>query len=162
MRRAPLLLLALLTACSSAVPEARRERRDYFEEVVRVLAGPGATDCGTTGPRFPSDDVRQCAAGKLNRRDPFFAIRYEQGIDSELGTGWILDEGSRLLLVDYDDRGCRTAQCGVIVSECSSLEILQEWEWFRAGGCKPRPLPEVPPPGGAPTGSDAERPGGSG
>jgi len=154
MRRLLLTAFILLTACASSDSGPRQERKAYFESVVRQVAGAGATDCGTTGPRLPSNDVRECAATNLTRRDPFFAIRYEQGIDSDTGIGWALDGAGRLFLVSYDERDCRTAQCTVTLAECGKLEILKEWEWFRAGNCEARSLPEAPGPatGTAPPG----------
>lgn len=143
MQRIWLTALTLLVACSSSAPDTGHGRREYFESVVRQVAGPNATDCGSTGPRFPSNAVRNCATTQLTRRDPFFAIRYEQGVEADTGTGWVLDGVGRLFVVSLDELGCRTAQCGVTLSECGKLEMLQEWEWFRAGGCEGRSLPEA-------------------
>jgi hypothetical protein len=146
MRYSWLVVLTLLAACSSSVPDSRTGPKGYFESVVRQVAGPGATDCGTTGPRFPSNAVRECATTNLTRRDPFFAIRYEQGVGSDTGTGWVLDGAGRLFLVSYDELDCRTVECAVTLAECGKLEILKEWEWFRASDCQGRTLPEVADP----------------
>lgn len=145
------IILTLLAACSSSDSGPRQERKAYFESVVRQVAGPGATDCGTTGPRLPSNDVRECAATNLTRRDTFFAIRYEQGVGSDTGTGWVLDGTGRLFLVSYDELDCRTLQCVVTLAECGKLEILKEWEWFRAADCEGRALPEAADAGGLST-----------
>jgi hypothetical protein len=147
----------LLAACSSSSSGPRQERKAFFESVVRQVAGPGATDCGTTGPRLPSNVVRECAATNLTRRDPFFAIRYEQGVESDTGTGWVLDSAGRLFVVSYDELDCRTIECTVTVAECGKLEILKEWEWFRAGSCEGRPLPAVPGFGAGSNASDSHR-----
>lgn len=137
------ILLALLTACASTSSEPRQGPEADFESVVRQIAGPDATDCGTTGPRFPSNDVRVCATTQLGNRQPFFAIRYEQGIDSDTGTGWVLDRTGSLFLVTFDAQNCRTVACAVHLAECGKLEIVKDWEWFRPGDCESRTLPEA-------------------
>lgn len=142
MRPIWLIILIALTACTSSDPAPRQGQKAHFEAVVQQVAGRDATDCGTTGPRFPSNAVRQCAATKLTSREPFFAIRYEQGIDSDTGAGWVLDSAGHFFLVGYDEVGCRTLECSVHLAQCGKLEIVKDWDWFRAGDCEERTLPQ--------------------
>lgn len=72
---------------------------------LRVIAGPGARDCGQLPLRSNSKVPANCARNAIKARQPFYVRFDESGTDSDIASAMAGDARGNVFLVDFDSMG---------------------------------------------------------
>jgi hypothetical protein len=84
------------------------------EEYLELVAGVGATDCGRLGIRANEADLRRsldCAFEANRRREAFYLVKQDQGIDSSVYQGLVGNLAGAIFLFAYDSGPCGSPEC---------------------------------------------------
>ena len=71
-----------------------------------IRAEPSSVDCGDARAGEPAQSLQDCMVSAFERRQPFHARFWKQGIDSTLAAGLALDPGGKLFLYRFDSSPC--------------------------------------------------------
>jgi len=78
---------------------------ELLDNRLRVIAGPGARDCGRLPLRSTDKGPANCARHAIESRQPFYVRFDDFGVDSIVASAMAGDAGGNVFLIDFDSMG---------------------------------------------------------